>query len=185
MNNFITNKNYISQKGFTLIELLVVVAIIGILATVVLASLGGARDKAQEKKFVAGVTSLQKSAEILYATEGNYPGRFDYYPNNANPEADIANFHTQFADYIDTEGFLESIPNEIQAFTFLNEYTTSGDVNSSAVCPDQRQSGAGQTYAIIFSTTNDAGVPDTEEFLVPNWYTASFGPYHIYCVGSV
>ncbi len=61
-----------TNKGFTLIELLVVVAIIGILATVVLASLGSARDKAKDAALSAEISSIRAQGELVAINDGDY-----------------------------------------------------------------------------------------------------------------
>jgi len=101
------------KRGFTLIELLVVVAIIGLLSSVVMASLNSARVKARDAKRAAEIRQIQIAVESYYNDNGHYPDThnvwtsFDspayspnpiYSPNAANLSAALSSYIKSPAD---------------------------------------------------------------------------------------
>lgn len=66
-------KSYL-QKGFTLIELLVVIAIIGILSSVVLASLNTARSKGGDAAVKSNLNNIRAQAELYYDSNNSSYG---------------------------------------------------------------------------------------------------------------
>lgn len=60
-------------SGFTLIELLVVISIIGLLASVVMTSLNGTREKGRVAQAVSNADALRKAVEL-------YSFQMDFYP---------------------------------------------------------------------------------------------------------
>ncbi len=59
------------KRGFTLIELLVVIAIIGILSSVVLASLNTARLKSRDARRESDLKQLQNAEELYSSSQAN------------------------------------------------------------------------------------------------------------------
>ena len=77
-----------TQKGFTLIELLVVIAIIGVLASIVITSLNGARSKAETAKAVIEMKSLRTAMTLLENDVGKWPNGCPI-DGVDNPEVDL------------------------------------------------------------------------------------------------
>jgi len=61
------------RRGFTLIELLVVISIIGILSSVVLASLNSARAKSRDARRVADLSQIRLALELYFDSARTYP----------------------------------------------------------------------------------------------------------------
>jgi general secretion pathway protein G len=60
------------QKGFTLIELLVVISIIGVLASVVLASLNSVRISARDAQRQLDLRAMKTALEMHFSDRGSY-----------------------------------------------------------------------------------------------------------------
>lgn len=60
------------RRGFTLIELMVTIGIIALLASLVLASLSTARDKASDAAIKSGLVQLRSQAALYFSKNGNY-----------------------------------------------------------------------------------------------------------------
>jgi prepilin-type N-terminal cleavage/methylation domain-containing protein len=117
------HKNFVS-RGFTLIELLVVVAIIGILSSVVLASLNTARTKAKDAARMADVKSLKTAMELYYNDNNGYP------TSNGSTNGDVllsdAMLVSKLAPYISMPALLIADGDHYYANGVTSGVSTSG-----------------------------------------------------------
>ncbi len=101
-----------SNKGFTLIELLVVIAIIGILSSVVLASLNSARAKGRDATRISQLKEMQKALEIYFLDKGSYPSTSNnWHGTSANCAGGSA---IASLNPLVTGGYISTIPEDPQ-----------------------------------------------------------------------
>jgi type IV pilus assembly protein PilA len=90
----------IRSSGFTLIELLVVISIIGMLASVIMASFGGARDSAQDTRLMSDIHQLDIAMNAYFNDHNDYPIVVRTLPNYGQMPI------TQLVDLLKNEGYL-------------------------------------------------------------------------------
>jgi len=159
---YLKKKNKVS-RGFTLIELLVVIAIIGLLSSVVLASLDSARKKARVVRRLSDFRQIERALYMYYDTNGSYPLGTD----GDNDGANWGTLKTALVPYINLPQdplFDGSYPWCGRAYHYLS---ATGKNFRLAVCDEN-------AYTVAYSPYNFCG-PGYN-----GWYTPQ-GPWILLC----
>ncbi len=122
-----------TTKGFTLIELLVVIAIIGILASIVMVSLSGAKAKSRDARRQADIKSIQLALSLYYTDNGMYPVNI-YSTSGSAPASGLAPAYLPVVptDPTNSSACTSSTPTGCYKYVAYTPGTTGG----SLVCND-------------------------------------------------
>jgi prepilin-type N-terminal cleavage/methylation domain-containing protein len=104
-------KHYAGEGGFTLVELLVVIVVLGVLAAIVVFSVGGVNNKSKSAACNSDVATVQTAEETYYAQNNSY---------------------TTMAALV-TAKLLRSVPSTTNGYTISADATT-GAVTSAPAC---------------------------------------------------
>jgi len=104
------------NKSFTLIELLVVIAVIGMLASIVLVSLGPARAKARDAQRKQNLAQLAKAMQLYWADHGQYPAmdciESPWWNCWGEPNWTCADHPNSLQCYLVEGGYIGSMPHD-------------------------------------------------------------------------
>jgi general secretion pathway protein G len=112
------------ESGFTLIELLIVIVILGILAGIVVFSVGGVTDTGKASACKADAKTVEVAAEAFRAQKGWYPG------DTTNDATVLTSAQAQTE--LQTAGFLRDVPNSTDYTVTLAPNT--GKVTATGSC---------------------------------------------------
>jgi type II secretion system protein G len=147
-----------NKKGFTLIELLVVIAIIGLLSTLAVISLTGARSKARDARRTSDMRAIQSALE-LYRTDNsdNLPTvttTAGFYLVNSWDGAAATSMKTLLGNYLSP---LPKDPDTTKVYAYCqngSKYLLAAVLENNATAPGISCGATGNTI-----TYNQSGNP--------------------------
>ena len=144
------------KKGFTIIELLVVISIIGLLSTISVVALNGARKKSRDAKRVGDMKQIQTSLELYFNDNSAYP-----------VSATALTLGTGTAKVLCDAGFVADIAscplNKIYQGLVPANPTPNGSAYSYTT------DGTGTTFTVTYTLEEaTGGIPSGSHSLTPN-----------------
>ena len=144
------------SRGFTLIELLVVIAIIGVLSSVVLASLNTARMRARDTARVAIVKQIQAALAIYHLDRSDYPTITE---NECGGTEGYTTSNNNFMQSLVTARLLPAYPVDPGNLNCAIQYYRSGN----------------DAYYIFYRLEAGPAVPATGCNQPPTWFCVAGG----------
>lgn len=138
------------KKGFTLVELLIVIAIIGVLSSIVLNALSGARTKAADSKIKQQLVGFRRAAEIFYYNQT--PNSYGVTVSNSCSTAGSV-FASQSTNdgnpysYLNTWAGITT-PSQITCYSTGSAYAVSISLSSGYWCVDSTNTSKSRNSAI-------------------------------------
>ncbi len=157
------------QKGFTLIELLVVIAVIGVLASVVLASLSDARKKAINNTIRQQVNAIRSQAQLYINAVGGY-GTSSTDGLCSTAIASSSMFNPSMGNGADSTAQLLKKIGSLAGDPSLNQLTKT-------LCYVQPDS-----YAVAVALTNSEGIYCIDSRNTTKFYPGATGSLDLYAV---
>ncbi len=145
-----------NSRGFTLIELLVVIAIIGVLSSVVLASLNTARMRSRDVVRMTIVKQIQSALAIYHLDRRDYPTITE---NECGGTEGYTTSNNNFMQSLVTAGLLPTYPVDPGNLNCAIQYYRSGN----------------DAYYIFYRLEAGPAVPATGCNQPPTWFCVAGG----------